>query len=353
MPRAKLRGDEPMTREPVSPQPASPPPDFPEDAPPDFPPGRPSAVRSYAMALGVGLLFVVAVLVVNQWRGEGDLLRLFGREDATWRAMTARGTWRVGMDPSFPPFQSLDDQGQVVGYDVDLARQIAAEWGLALEIVPLGFDSLLDALQAGRIDSVVSALPYDPRATRDIAYSPPYFEAGIRLATRADAALYAAWAESALAATGTPARAPGSSGAASTPVADDPAWLVQLADAQGGLRLAVEWGSMGDMVARRLHRGQPEIEVVPFETPADALAAVHEDATLDGVLMDNVALRLAQGEGAALVAIGPALAGNAYVIAMPVRANTLHSRLTGTLNGLIQAGMLEELEDRWFGAPPE
>lgn len=274
---------------------------------------RPSAVRSYGVAIGVGTLFIAVVLAVNYFRGDGDLLRLFSRQDQTWQAMQARGTWRVGMDPSFPPFQSLDERGEPVGYDVDLARAMAREWELEAEIVPLGFDSLLDALHAGRIDSVVSALPYDPRATRDYAYSPPYFEAGIRLAVRADSTL-----------TNT--------------------------ETLSGMRLATEWGSMGDMVGRRLHRADETVEVVPFETPDEAIESLLQDASIDGLLIDNVALRQAQGEGAALVAVGPALEGNAYVIAAPQRATTLQRHIEETVTAFIHSGTLDELETRWFGA---
>jgi ABC-type amino acid transport substrate-binding protein len=273
---------------------------------------RPSAVRSFGLAIGIGALFLAAVLGISQLRGDGDLLRLFTRQDQTWHAMQSAGVWRVGMDPSFPPFQYLDDDGAVVGYDVDLARRMAEQWGLELEIVPLGYDSLLDALQAGRIDSVVSALPYDPRGTRDFAFSPPYFEAGIRLAVRAD-----------------------------SPITDT--------EYLGSAHLAVEWGSMGDMVGRRLRREDESIEIVPFETPGEAIEGLLNDSSLDGLLIDNVSLRQAQGQGAALVAVGEALEGNAYVIAAPLRATTLQAQIVETLQTLEREGEFIRLEERWFG----
>ncbi|MEX1018050.1 MAG: transporter substrate-binding domain-containing protein [Litorilinea sp.] len=317
----------------------------PERATNNNPGRRPSAVRSFGMAIGVGLLFLIVVFVVARVRGEGDLLRFFLRQDQTWLDMQARGTWRVGMDPSFPPFQSLNEAGEPIGFDVDLAHQLAAAWDMDVEIVALGFDSLLDALQAGRIDSVVSALPHDPRATRDVAYSPPYFEAGIRLAVRPDSALTGA------------DLTPQDSSSTDQPSTDQTSTVqpnavqteAELVAALTGLRLAVEWGSMGDMVGRRLHRADATIEVVPFETPDAAIAAAQADTTLDGLLIDNVSLRQAQGQGANLVAVGPAVAGNAYVIAVPVRATTLHDQLTATLTQLIRAGELEQLEARWFG----
>ncbi|MEZ4714782.1 MAG: transporter substrate-binding domain-containing protein [Caldilineaceae bacterium] len=113
------------------------------------------------------------------------------RQDTTWHAMTQRGVWRIGMDPSFPPFETLADDGAIVGYDVDLARAMAAQWDMEVELVAIGFDSLIDALIAGKVDSVISALPLDPRLTKDIAYSAPYFEAGLRLAVPQASALAA------------------------------------------------------------------------------------------------------------------------------------------------------------------
>jgi polar amino acid transport system substrate-binding protein len=229
--------------------------------------------------------------------------------------MEARGVWRVGLDPSFPPFEALDENGQPVGYDVDLARRMAAAWGMEAEIIAIGYDSLLDALQAGRIDSVVSALPYDPRATRDYAFSPPYFEAGVRLAVRQGETLAAP-------------------------------------EELAGRRVAVEWGSVGDTVGRRFQREGIALALVPFETPADAIAALVNDATIDALLIDQVSLREAQGQGAAIVAVGPALESNPYVIAAPLHATMLQERIADTLAQFEQDGTLAELEAVWFGPRP-
>ena len=131
------------------------------------------------------LLLVILIGVTTLWlASRGTLFR----RDRTWETMQTRQTWRVAMDPSFPPFEQLDEQNHVSGFDVDLAQAIAEGWKLKLEIVPTGYDSLVDALQSGQVDSVISALPYDPRLTRDIAYSSAYFEAGIMLVVREEQA---------------------------------------------------------------------------------------------------------------------------------------------------------------------
>lgn len=274
-----------------------------------------TGVRLFSMAM----LSALAVLLLL------DHGRLLNRTDATWLAMQERGTWRVGLDPSFPPFEMLDEEGTPVGYDVALAQQIAAQWGMEVEFVAIGFDSLLDALQTGQVDSVVSALPYDPRATQNVAFSAPYFEAGVRLAVRQNSEL--AHLE--------------------IRTADD------FAPALAGMRIAVEWGSVSDGVGRRLRETEPSIEVLPFATPEEAADALLNDRTMNALLIDNVSLRQRQGAGAPLVAIGPALEGNPYVIAMPLDAQTLHENVNSALQTLDATGATRGLTDEWFGVAPE
>ena len=246
------------------------------------------------------------------------------RQDTTWHAMEQRGVWRIGMDPSFPPFETLADDGAIVGYDVDLARAMAAQWGMEVEFVAIGFDSLIDALIAGKVDSVISALPLDPRLTKDIAYSAPYFEAGLRLAVPQASAL-ATTDPSALA-----------------PDAFDPAALLD------GQTVAVEWGSTGDMIGRRLTREGASLTLAQYPTPQEAVDALVQGQA-DALFVDNVTLREAQGQGAAVVAVGPALESSPYVIAMPLRADELHRNVADALAALQADGTFNQLESAWFG----
>ncbi len=280
----------------------------------------------YSIRFGQWILLVAVLLAAFLWlwRGSG----LFPGTDRTWQAMQDRGTWRVGMDPAFPPFEMLDASGTPVGYDVDLARRMAQSWGLEVEIVTTGFDGLLDALQAGKIDSIVSALPMDPRLTKDIAYSPAYFDAGVFLVVRTDGG------------------SPPLTGPADLP----------------GQTVAVEWGGAGDAVGRRLQRQLPpapsssesspeaspgEIILLPFETQDDALAALLSGEA-DAALVDGVTLGLAQGSGDALQAVGTALDSNPYVIAAPIDAHILTQQIADTLARFQADGVLNQLKEEWF-----
>ncbi len=110
--------------------------------------------------------------------------------DTSFTDIRDRGAWRVGMDPSFPPFENLDPvTGQPAGFDVDLARAIAARWGVRVELVGVGFDELIDATAAGRIDSALSALPAVPWRDEEVVSSIPYVEAGLLLAAPAGSSI--------------------------------------------------------------------------------------------------------------------------------------------------------------------
>jgi polar amino acid transport system substrate-binding protein len=246
------------------------------------------------------------------WPGQETPLSTLLRRDVTWQAMQARGSWRVGMDPSFPPFESLNADGVPEGYDVALAQELAAGWGLQAEIVSIGFDSLLDALQAAKIDAIVSAYPYDPRLTRDVAFSQPYFDAGLQLAV--------------------PTLSP-----------------IEGVDDLSGKRVGVEWGSEGDMVGRQLQRDGSTLTLLPFETPQAAIDAMWQGGGVDAALVDSITLRQAQALGAEVRAAGPHVTSNPYVIVVPHRAFDLLAQTNQGLERLRAAGTLETLAADWLG----
>ena len=233
-------------------------------------------------------------------------------EDEVWARIQRSGVWRVGMDPSFPPFESLDGDGQPVGYDVDLARTIAAHWEVEVSFEGIGFDGLLAALWAHKADSVISALPVDPRLTRDVAYSIPYFEAGLLLVV-----------------------AEGTTDIASP-------------DDLAGRRLAVEWGSEGDVQGRELRRRLSEVTLLPFPHPQDALVAVVAGEA-DAALVDAITMSRFQRQHGSVHAVGPPVVSVPYVIAMPRQAPRLLEAVNEALVALQEDGTLAWMEEKWLG----
>src|ERR1700712_5810521 len=67
-------------------------------------------------------------------------------------SVKARGTLRIGLEGTFPPFNSKNPQGELVGFDVDIARAVATKLGVKAEFVTTEWSGIIAGLQAGKFD---------------------------------------------------------------------------------------------------------------------------------------------------------------------------------------------------------
>ena len=89
---------------------------------------------------------------------------------------------RVGAEMTFPPFEFQDEKSKdYVGFDMDLARALAKEMGMELEIQSMGFDALIPALDSGTIDMIASGVSITPERQQKVAFSAPYYKSGLSI----------------------------------------------------------------------------------------------------------------------------------------------------------------------------
>lgn len=91
----------------------------------------------------------------------------------------------VGTSADFPPFEYVED-GEFVGFDMDLIRAIADVAGLEIEIVDMSFDSLIPALAAGQLDIVIAGMTITEDRQRAVSFSDPYWTADQSVVVRED-----------------------------------------------------------------------------------------------------------------------------------------------------------------------
>ncbi len=231
-------------------------------------------------------------------------------KDETWERIQQDGVMRIGMDASYPPFEDIDQDGNLAGFDVDLARELGRHFGVDVEFVIISFDGLYDALRVERVDLLLSALPFDLRLTQDVAYSHPYFNAGQVLVVREDEDLIAG------------------------------------VDDLAGHTVGVEWGSMGDVEARQLLR-RMEFELYPYPTPDETLTMLKE-GEIDAAVADVVSTYQFVREHGAVKIVGPPVTDDPYVIATRLNSPILHQRINEAILELSGSGYLDELRMDWF-----
>jgi polar amino acid transport system substrate-binding protein len=87
----------------------------------------------------------------------------------------------VGMDLSYPPFETIDTVGQPQGVSVDLAKALADFCHRRLKIENIPFTGLIPSLNNGRIDCVISSMTETEERRISVAFSDPYLTIGLAL----------------------------------------------------------------------------------------------------------------------------------------------------------------------------
>jgi len=84
----------------------------------------------------------------------------------------------VGTSGQQPPMSMMNKSGELIGMDIDLANAMAEGLGVAVEYVRIPFAELLPALEAGKVDMVVSGMTITPDRNRKVAFVGPYYVSG-------------------------------------------------------------------------------------------------------------------------------------------------------------------------------
>jgi Bacterial extracellular solute-binding proteins, family 3. len=97
---------------------------------------------------------------------------------------------KMGTSADFPPFESRDEKGNFVGFDIDLAQTIADELGYKLEITDMKFEGLISALQFGKVDMVLAGMSATADRKENVDFSKEYHRSSEMFLTKADSPVH-------------------------------------------------------------------------------------------------------------------------------------------------------------------
>lgn len=250
--------------------------------------------------------------------GRLDISRLLGIAAALvlpWlspAASMAAETIQVALTGKYPPFSFYGQDGQLAGFDVDVAHRLGAHLEQPVEIVATEWDGILAGLLLGSYDAIVGSMAITPERAAQVSFSTPYYVSGAQLFVRGE----------------------------------DQGRFQKLGDMEGH-RIGV---GLGETYEHFLRNNHPQIETVTYKSSVDIFQDMLH-GRLDGFVTDRlVGLYQLRSGGFDFAPAGPLLYREE--IAIPVRPDRpqLLADINTALESMRRGGELDEIHERWFGS---
>jgi cystine transport system substrate-binding protein len=244
------------------------------------------------------------------WLAVTLLLALPGLAADRYALIQKSGHLRIGLEGTYPPFGYQDEQGSLVGFDVDIAKAVSERMGLKPDFLPSKWEGILAALDSGRFDVVVNQVTLSDARRKVYDFSQPYTFSGLQLIVRADRA-----------------------------------GEIKGPDDLAGKRVGVLLGTNHE---QWLHDHTPKADIRTYEDDAtrnQELLVGRIDAVLNDRLIVGSVLKLYGGR---LVAAGAPLSEEREAIAVKKGSPELVAALDQALDSLRADGSLRRISEKWF-----
>ena len=119
------------------------------------------------------LVAVLTFATLNMFAADIDLWK-----NSTLNKILQSGELRVGMEPGYMPFEMKDKKGNIIGYDVDMAREMAKQMGVKLTLVPTAWDGIIAGLITDKYDIIMSGMTITQQRNLEVNFSDPYIVVG-------------------------------------------------------------------------------------------------------------------------------------------------------------------------------
>ena len=225
-----------------------------------------------------------------------------------------RGTLRVGLEGTYPPFSFQGDDGKLTGFEVEFANELAKHLGVKADLKPTKWDGMLASLDSKRIDVVINQVTISDERKKKYDFSTPYTISGVQALVKK-----------------------GNEGAIKT-----------AADLKGK-KVGVQNGTTHQKFIMDKH---PEITTVPYDSYQNAKLDL-QNGRIDGVFGDTAVVTEWLKDNPKLAAVGDKVTDKDYFgtgLGIAVRqGNTeLQQKLNTALEKVKKDGTYETIYNKWF-----
>ncbi|MCY7314551.1 MAG: basic amino acid ABC transporter substrate-binding protein [Rubrivivax sp.] len=222
----------------------------------------------------------------------------------------------VGTDAAYAPFESQNEKGEIVGFDIEVVQAIAAKAGIEVKFVNTPWEGIFNALAQGDRDMIVSAVTITEERKATIDFSNPYFDAQQLIAVK------------------------------------DNSKVSKFADLKK-LKVGVQTGTTGDEAVTKL-LGKTSAAIKRFESTPLALKEL-EAGGVDAVVADNGVIihYVANNPGGKFKTVADKdFVPEQYGIAIKKGNTELQAKVNKGLADIKADGSYDKIFAKYFGAPP-
>ena len=213
----------------------------------------------------------------------------------------------MGTNAGFKPFE-YREKGEIIGFDVDLAKEIAKEAGKELRIEDMSFDGLIPALNSGQVDMVIAGMSVTPDRQKNALFSDPYYSASQKMIVK------------------------NSSDITNRHQLD-------------GKKIGVQLGTTGDILASKI----PGAKVIQFPTAPSVLTELASGG-VEVVILDDAPARQYIWGFSDLKILPGELSTEDYAIAIKSGNQELLKIANRTIANMRQDGRYQQLVEKYFGS---
>jgi polar amino acid transport system substrate-binding protein len=230
-------------------------------------------------------------------------------------AASAQGAeLNVGANVGNVPWEFQDASGKIVGFEVDLMREVGKRLGSEVKFVNIPFAGLFAAVQSGQIDAAVSSITITPKRLESVSFAQPYYDSDQSLTVKADSGIT------------------GLSGMA-------------------GKTVGVDTGSTGDIWVTA-HMAETKIaSVSKYEGLQPAMLDLSA-GRIDGYISDIPALLYYVKDKPQFKVVERIKTGEQYSV-MFAKDAPLAAKVNDAISAMKKDGTMASIYKAWFGADPE
>jgi polar amino acid transport system substrate-binding protein len=222
----------------------------------------------------------------------------------------------VGTDAAYAPFESQNEKGEIVGFDIEVLQAAATKAGIEVKFVNTPWEGIFNALGQGDRDMVVSAVTITDERKQTMDFSEPYFDAQQLIAVKENSK------------------------------------VAKFADLKK-LKVGVQTGTTGDEAVTKL-LGKTSTNIKRFESTPLALKEL-ESGGVDAVVADNgvVIHYVANNPGGKFKTVADKeFVPEQYGVAFKKGNTELQGKINQGLAAIKADGSYDQIYTKYFGAPP-